>query len=63
MSLREGMPLVYIHVRGLVCTPGVYELPADDGVYEAIEVARGFPEAAVSDYLNLAQALEGGMKI
>ena len=57
------MPLVYIHVCGLVSTPGVYGLPAGSRVYEAIEAAGGFSEAAVPDYLNLAQVLEDGMKI
>ena len=59
----EDMPLVYIHVCGLVGTPGVYGLPAGSRVYEAIEAAGGFSEAAVPDYLNLAQVLEDGMKI
>ena len=63
MLPREDMPLVYIHVCGLVCTPGVYGLPAGSRVYEAIEAAGGFSEAAVPDYLNLAQVLEDGMKI
>lgn len=63
MRPREDMPLVYIHVCGLVCTPGVYGLPAGSRVYEAIEAAGGFSEAAVPDYLNLAQVLEDGMKI
>ena len=63
MPPREDMPLVYIHVCGLVCTPGVYGLPAGSRVYEAIEAAGGFSEAAVPDYLNLAQVLEDGMKI
>lgn len=62
MPPREDMPLVYIHVCGLVCTPGVYGLPAGSRVYEAIEAAGGFSEAAVPDYLNLAQVLEDGMK-
>ena len=61
--VREDMPLVYIHVCGLVSTPGVYGLPAGSRVYEAIEAAGGFSEAAVPDYLNLAQVLEDGMKI
>ena len=56
----EDMPLVYIHVCGLVSTPGVYGLPAGSRVYEAIEAAGGFSEAAVPDYLNLAQVLEDG---
>ena len=63
MPPREDMPLVYIHVCGLVCTPGVYGLPAGSRVYEAIEAAGGFSKAAVPDYLNLAQVLEDGMKI
>lgn len=63
MPPREDMPLVYIHVCGLVCTPGVYGFPAGSRVYEAIEAAGGFSEAAVPDYLNLAQVLEDGMKI
>ena len=63
MPPREDMPLVYIHVCGLVCTPGVYGLPAGSRVYEAIEAAGGFSEAAVPDYLNLGQVLEDGMKI
>jgi len=63
MPPREDIPLVYIHVCGLVRAPGVYGLPAGSRVYEAIEAAGGFSEAAVPDYLNLAQVLEDGMKI
>lgn len=60
---REDMPLVCVHVCGLVCMPGVYGLPAGSRIYEAIEAAGGFSEEAVPDYLNLAQVLEDGMKI
>ena len=61
--VRGRYALAYIHVCGLVSTLGVYGLPAGSRVYEAIEAAGGFSEAAVPDYLNLAQVLEDGMKI
>ena len=57
---RDGQEII---LSALVSTPGVYGLPAGSRVYEAIEAAGGFSEAAVPDYLNLAQVLEDGMKI
>ena len=56
-------PMVYVHVCGLVCSPGVYGLPQGSRVYEAIEAAGGFSENAAPDYLNLAGVLEDGMKL
>lgn len=54
---------IWIHVCGEVCVPGVYELAAGSRVYQAVEAAGGFTEAAGRDYLNMAQTLEDGMKL
>lgn len=62
-ALKADQPLVYVHVCGLVCSPGVYGLPEGSRVYEAIEAAGGYAENAAPDYLNLAEVLEDGMKL
>ena len=62
-SPSQEAALVYVHVCGRVCSPGVYGLPEGSRVYEAIEKAGGFAEDAARDYLNMAQVLEDGMKL
>lgn len=54
---------IYVHVCGAVISPGVYELSGDARVYEAIEKAGGFLEAAYPEALNLAQILQDGEQI
>ena len=48
---------VFVHVCGCVNAAGVYELPADARIYEAVEMAGGFTGDAAADSLNLAQTL------
>ena len=45
---------IFVHVCGAVVSPGVYEMPADSRIYEAVEKAGGFAEDADSSYVNQA---------
>lgn len=58
-----GVSLLYVHICGAVCAPGVYELPEGSRVYEAVEKAGGFAENANQNYVNLSLPLEDGWKI
>ncbi len=54
---------IFVHVCGAVVSPGVYEMPADSRIYEAVEKAGGFAEDADSSYVNQAGRLADGMKL
>ena len=54
---------LFVHICGEVVNPGVYELPEESRIYEAVEAAGGFTEAASRSYVNLAQVLEDGCKV
>ena len=54
---------IFIDVSGAVVNPGVYELPADARIYEAIERAGGLLPDADKDSLNQAEKLSDGQKI
>lgn len=54
---------VYVYVCGQVVSPGVYELPENARVYQAIEAAGGTLEGASPESLNLAMEAEDGQKI
>lgn len=54
---------IRIHVCGAVCRPGVYCLPQDVRMVDAVEAAGGFTDDAGCDYLNLAAALSDGQKV
>ena len=62
-SSHADEPGYFVHICGEVNQPGVYELPAGSHVFEAVEAAGGFTEAAASDFLNLAQKGSDGMKL
>lgn len=62
-TMAEPEVILIIHVGGEVMSPGVYEVKQGQRVYEVIELAGGFTEAAAKDYLNLAEVLEDGMKL
>lgn len=55
-------PLV-VHVVGAVRAPGVYRLPADARVTDAVTVAGGATATADADALNLAAPLVDGSRI
>ncbi|MED9781374.1 MAG: helix-hairpin-helix domain-containing protein [Peptococcaceae bacterium] len=53
---------VVVHVAGAVSSPGVYTLPADSRVDDAVRAADATADADLSQ-LNLAQKLADGQKI
>lgn len=54
---------VTVHVTGEVATPGVYTLPEDARIIDAVDAAGGFGPSADSSALNLAQPLADGVQI
>jgi len=53
----------YVHICGEVEHPGVYEMEAGDRIYQVVERAGGYTQAAATDYLNLAEPVVDGMKL
>ena len=53
----------YVQVAGAVNNPGVYELPADSRVFEAIEAAGGLRDDAFDKDINQASLLADGQKL
>ncbi len=53
---------IYVHICGAVRSPGVYALPPDSRLYEAVEAAGGFLPEACQDYCNLALTVSDGMQ-
>ena len=62
-SSLESEKTIMVHICGAVIRPGVYEIPYDSRIYDAVKVVGGFQEEACGDYVNLAQSLEDGCKI
>ena len=52
-----------VHVAGAVVRPGVYDLPDNSRVMDAIEAAGGFVAEADKNALNLAARLEDGERL
>ena len=52
-----------VHVTGEVNQPGIYELPVDSRVYDAVQAAGGFTTDANIDAINLAAPLEDGQQV
>lgn len=52
-----------VHVTGAVKSPGVYDLPQNSIVQDAINAAGGLTESATVEYLNLAEILTDGQQI
>ena len=59
---REAQ-LLAVFVCGAVMNPGVYELPADSRVYEAIALAGGMTDEAATTAVNQAELLSDGQMI
>ncbi len=57
------LPPIQVHVAGAVEEPGVYQLPREAIVEEAIAAAGGPSEQAALDLLNLAKPLSDGQQI
>lgn len=64
-SPEDGNPNaeIYVFVCGQVVTPGVYKLPADSRVYQAVEAAGGLVETAAGDCVNQAELMKDGQRI
>jgi competence protein ComEA len=54
---------VQVHVAGAVRQPGVYALPAEARLLQAIEAAGGLADEADAERLNLAERLRDGQRI
>ena len=55
---REAVPMkIFVHVKGEVSKPGLYEVEEGARVQEAIDAAGGFTDNAEVDSVNLAQRL------
>lgn len=54
---------VYVHVSGAVRAPGLYRLPADSRVFDAVAAASGFTEEADRGAVNLARVLADGEQV
>ena len=59
----EVVEEIVVHVAGAVMVEGVYTLPADSRIYQAIELAGGLREEASSTYLNQAELLTDGQSV
>ena len=54
---------IFVYICGAVVHEGVYELPSDSRIVDAVEMAGGMTEDACRDYMNLAEKLVDGEKI
>ncbi len=54
---------IYVHVVGLVVSPGIYELNSGSRLFEAIFAAGGFAKGADQSSVNLARQLSDGEQI
>ncbi len=59
----NSIAAVWVYVCGAVQCPGVYELPGDGRIYDAVEAAGGFAEGADECAVNLAEVLTDGSQI
>lgn len=59
----EAVREVWVYVSGNVAYPGVYCLPEDSRVFEALEMAGGMTDQAAEEGLNLAQRITDGQQI
>jgi competence protein ComEA len=57
------IPEIVVDVAGAVANPGVYRLPADSRVSDAVTSAGGLAEEADRDHINLAAKVADGQKI
>ena len=54
---------LFVYVCGEVSRPGVYELPENSRVYQALDAAGGMTEAADRKMINQAELLSDGQQI
>jgi competence protein ComEA len=54
---------IRVHIAGAVVRPGVYDLPDDSRVLDAVEMAGGFVAEADKSALNLAAVVEDAARL
>lgn len=59
----EDRTSVYVHVCGAVANPGVYEMPSDSRIFQALEAAGGINADAAAEYINQAVTVTDGQRI
>jgi len=60
---KERSGMILVHVCGAVQKSGVYAIPEDSRIVDAVEAAGGFAPDAAPDYINMAQRLFDGSKV
>ena len=55
--------LIQVHVTGAIVRPGVYDMPENSRVLDAVEAAGGFVAEADKNAINLAAFLEDGQRL
>lgn len=60
---EQKQEFCYVYVCGAVLAPGVYEIPADGRVYEAIKAAGGLADGACAEAINQAEHVSDGQMI
>ena len=63
ITTEEAEKLCYVYICGAVVKPGVYVLPQESRIYEAIELAGGLSEDADDTLINQAEIVNDGMMI
>ena len=53
----------YVYICGEVNFPGVYPMAEGSRVYQVVDQAGGFTDAAAAEYLNMADAVHDGLKL
>lgn len=53
----------YVHICGEVRQPGVYQMEEGQRIYQLVELAGGYTDAAATDFLNMAEPVSDGMKV
>ncbi|MEN9739757.1 MAG: hypothetical protein RLZ72_23 [Actinomycetota bacterium] len=62
-TVAPPVSTVFVHVAGEVAKPGVYELPVDSRVFDAIAAAGGLANTADGTSINLARLVQDGEQI
>ena len=63
VTVEQRSATIFVHVAGRVLTPGIYELPVDSRVFDAIAAAGGLTDNADGTSVNLARTVEDGEQI
>lgn len=59
----DNTECIVVYICGQVKRPGVYELPVDSRVYEAVNLAGGLTSTACESLINQAELLYDGQKL